>query len=81
MIGTLQQIIPGKVPEGDLSICHIPGTCIINLQNSLMGIIYLSRRQLHNGIKILYLETKHVISHCLKSDLNSQETHTYGTYM
>ena len=27
--GTLQQIIPGKVPEGDLAVCHIPGTCII----------------------------------------------------
>ena len=23
--GTLQQIIPGKVPEGDLAKCHIPG--------------------------------------------------------
>ena len=25
MTGTLQQIIPGKVPEGDPAICHIPG--------------------------------------------------------
>ena len=30
--GTLQQIIPGKVPEGDLAICHIPGTCSLNHQ-------------------------------------------------
>ena len=39
MTGTLQQIIPGKVPEGDLAICYIPGTCIINLQNPFIGII------------------------------------------
>ena len=41
MTGTLQQIIPGKVPEGDLAICNIPGTCIINHQNPLRGIIPL----------------------------------------
>ena len=39
--GILQQIIPGKVPEGDLAVCHIPGTCIINHQNPLIGIIPL----------------------------------------
>ena len=39
--GTLQQIIPGKVPEGDLAICHIPGTCMINHQSPLIGIIPL----------------------------------------
>ena len=41
MTGTLQRIIPGKVPGGGggvwaLSICHIPGTCIINQQNPLI---------------------------------------------
>ena len=41
MIGTLQQIIPGKVPEWGLALCHIPGTCIVNHQIPLIGIIPL----------------------------------------
>ena len=39
MTDTLQQIIPGKVPEGGLALCHIPGTCIVNHQIPLIGII------------------------------------------
>ena len=31
MTGTLQQIISGKVPEGDLVICHIPGIVLFFL--------------------------------------------------
>ena len=39
MTDTLQPIIPGKVPEADLAVCHIPGSCIINHQNPLIGVI------------------------------------------
>ena len=28
--GTFQQIIQGKIPKGDLAICHIPGIYIVN---------------------------------------------------
>ena len=37
----LKEIFPGKVPERDLAVCHIPGTCITNHQNPLIGILPL----------------------------------------